>query len=343
MYRRKRVDPRVIGSFVVGAIILGVAGLAFFGPGGLISETRSYVLHFNSSVKGLNVGSPVRFRGVKIGQVRDINVRVRTSDFQFHIPVVIEIEPTRIEAEGSSKGFIDAIKTSFKGDPLEPLIDKGFRGQLVLDSLVTGQLYVNFDMYPNTPITLAKYETDYPELPTIPSSLGELTKTFEDIPLRDLANKLISSANGFERLVNSPSLHNGLKNFDTMSEQMTVLLSNMNEQVPPLMNSLQETVLAANKMINHVDQKIDPLANDFRQARIAFNSALEKFDAAAMETETTMKEFQGIASADSRLQQQLSATLQEINKAARSVRYLTTEIERDPQILLRGRGEGENH
>ena len=67
MSRRKRIDPRVIGSFVVGAVILSVAALLFFGPGGFLSETRSYVIYFDSSVKGLNVGSPVRFRGVKIG------------------------------------------------------------------------------------------------------------------------------------------------------------------------------------------------------------------------------------------------------------------------------------
>ena len=90
MNRRKKIDPRVIGSFVIGAIILAVAGLLFFGPGGFLAETKKYVIFFESSVKGLTVGSPVRFRGVKIGQIRQINVRLQTQGFKFYIPMSIK-------------------------------------------------------------------------------------------------------------------------------------------------------------------------------------------------------------------------------------------------------------
>jgi len=172
MHRRKRIDPRVIGSFVVGAILLSVAGLIFFGPGGIISETEIYVLHFDSSVKGLTVGSPVRFRGVKIGQVKDINVRVRTTDYEFYIPVIIEIEPSRIETDGTNLGLFDALKNTVKGgNPLDRLVEKGLRAQLQMDSLVTGRLYVNFDMHPDAPIYQVEYPSEYPTLPTISSSL----------------------------------------------------------------------------------------------------------------------------------------------------------------------------
>ncbi len=314
MYRRKRVDPRVIGSFVVGAILLSVAGLVFFGPGGLFSETSMYVLHFDRSVKGLNVGSPVRFRGVKIGQVKDINVRVRPTDFEFHIPVLIEIEPSRIEADGSEQGFIEALKTSMDGrDPIQSLVEKGLRAQLELDSLVTGQLYVNFDMHPNKPITLTGFKTDHPELPT---------------------------ADGFERMITSPSLHSGLAQFDQTATNLNQLLENLNTQLIPLAKSLRQTLGDARSMIAHMDEKIDPLSEDIQTARVSLEKALEKFSAAADKTSATMEQIQTLTSDDSRLQQQLSLTLQEMNNAARSVRYLSAEIERDPQILLRGRANG---
>lgn len=336
MFRRKRVDPRVIGSFVVGAILLGVAGLIFFGPGGLISETQRYVLHFDSSVKGLNVGSPVRFRGVKIGQVKDINVRIRPTDLKFRIPVVIEIEPSRIKPYGTKQGVLEAIKTSMRGkDPIQALVDKGLRAQLELDSLVTGQLYINFDMHPGTPINLIGAPTEYPELPTIRSSLGELTKTLEDLPLRELTNKLISSADGFEKLINSPSLHRGVAKVDSTITQLNTLLRNMNTELIPLARSLQQTLKDTRQMVAHVDGKIDPLVTEF-------NGAMASFDAAAQKTRETMQQAQSFTAADSRIQQQLSITLQEVNKAARSVRLLSAEIERDPQILLRGRSSGES-
>lgn len=341
MHRRKRVDPRVIGSFVVGAILVSVAGLIFFGPGGLVSETELYVLHFDSSVKGLTVGSPVRFRGVKIGQVKDINVRVRPSDFEFHIPVIIEIEPSRIEADGTNLGLFDALKQSVKGEnPLTRLIEKGLRAQLQMDSLVTGRLYVNFDMHPDSPIYQVDYPSEYPSLPTISSSLGELAKTFEELPLRELADKLIHSADGFERLVNSPSLHNGLEKFDQTTSQLNSLLISLNQQLTVLTDEMQVTLETTQKTLRstqgtleHLDKRIDPLSSEFSAAMQAFASASEK-------TETAMQGVQQMTANDSRLQQQLSLTLQELNRAARSVRYLSSELERDPQILLRGRKTG---
>ncbi len=335
MHRRKRIDPRVIGSFVVGAIILGVAGLIFFGPGGFISETQLYVLHFDSSVKGLTVGSPVRFRGVKIGQVKDINVRVRPSDFEFHIPVIIEIEPSRIKADGSQQGFFDALKTSLKGgNPIEHLVEKGLRAQLQFDSLVTGRLFINFDMYPNEPIYLADYPSEYPALPTIRSQLGELTKTFEDLPLRELADKLISSASGFERLVNSPSLHSGLAKLDGTATELNLLLQNLNSKLSALTGEMQVTLLTTRTTLEHLDKKLSPLSNDF-------STAMRAFEDASKQTDLTMQRVEQMTADDSRLQQQLSQTLQELNRTARSIRYLSTELEENPQILLRGRSSGE--
>jgi len=341
MYKRKRVDPRVIGTFVVGAILLGVAGLLFYGPGGLLSETELYVLHFDSSVKGLNVGSPVRFRGVKIGQVKEINVRVRPEDFDFRIPVVIEIETSRIEADGSKQDILSALKTSLNGEkPIQALVNKGLRAQLELDSLVTGQLYVNFDMFPNAPINLLGYSADHMELPTIPSSLGELTKTFEDLPLRQLAEKLVRAADGFERLITSPSLHGGLSRFDETMSQLNLLLTNINAQVGPLTKSLHQTLQQTQTTLKHLDDKVDPMSTDFHSAQQSLDSALEKFSAASEQTEETMERWKALARTDSQLQQNLTQTLKEISKAARSVRYLTTALERDPQLLLRGRVDG---
>ncbi|MEA3544586.1 MAG: MlaD family protein, partial [Thermodesulfobacteriota bacterium] len=329
-------------SFVVGAVILTVAGLLFFGPGGFFAETRSYVVYFDSSVKGLNVGSPVRFRGVKIGQVKEINVRVRLQDFEFYIPVVIEIEASRIEAEGTKLSLLDTLKTTIKGDDLMlPLVPKGLRAQMQMDSLVTGQLYVNLDMLPDAPLILTGYEHDFPELPAIKSSMAELTKTFEDIPLKELADKLIRSAEGFERLINSPSLHNALAKFDNTVSQLNLFLQNLNAELLPLANQLKETlqqgkstILDAQTTIAHIDRKIDPLAEKF-------TLAVEAVQEASVKTEAAMQQIKELSASDSQIMEQISLTLQEVNRTARSVRYLTTELERDPQMLLRGKINGE--
>ena len=360
MSRRKRIDPRVIGSFVIGAVILIVGGLLFFGPGGLLAETRRYVIHFDSSVKGLNVGSPVRFRGVKIGQVRDINVRVRPRDFDFHIPVLIEIEPSRITAEGSRQSLLEALKTSVQGaDPILSLVDKGLRAQLQLDSLVTGQLYVNLDMLPETPIQLSGYSSEYPELPSVSSSLEELTKTFEDLPLKQLADKLIRSAEGFEQLITSPGLHRALAGLDETTTQLNRLLSGLNRDLPDLMedfaNTLDETRATVRRLdsriselsgnfeetlrttrdaVTHLDRRIDPLSQQLA-------AALKSFDQAATSTAEAMHQLHQLSAQDSQLIERFSLALEDVSRTARSLRYLVNELERDPQMLLRGRPSGD--
>ena len=331
MYRRKRIDPRVIGSFVVGAIILSVAGLLFFGPGGLLTETSRYVIYFDSSVKGLKVGSPVRFRGVKIGQVKEINVRVRPKNFEFYIPVVIEIETARIRADGTKKSLMDTLKMTLQDEDLMlPLIAKGLRAQMALDSLVTGQLYVNLDMLPEAPLIITGYDSDYPELPAITSSLAEITRTFENIPFKELADKLISSAEGFETLVNSPNLHNALANLDKTTSQLNQFLENLNERFVPLVDTLEQTIEDGQTTIRHLDQKIDPLSEQLSQAAQAVHNA-------SVKTSAAMEQVKGLTGDDSQLMEQFGQTLHEMNMTAREIRYLTSEIEQDPQILLRGR------
>ena len=230
MNRRKKIDPRVIGSFVIGAIILTVAGLLFFGPGGFLAETKRYVIFFESSVKGLTIGSPVRFRGVKIGQIRQINVRLQTQGFKFYIPIVIEIDPSKFNVDGTDQNIVDVIKASvFGDDSILPLVKKGLRAEMRLDSLVTGQLYINMDMFPDTPIILTGGNSDYPELPAIKSSLEVLSQTFEEIPLKEMTNRLMRIIEGVDKLISSSTIHDTLENLNEATNQLNIFLQNLDK------------------------------------------------------------------------------------------------------------------
>lgn len=356
MNTRKKFDPRTIGIFVIGAILLIVVGLTFFGPGGLFTETRRYVIYFESSVKGLNVGSPVRFRGVRIGQVKEISIRVRPSDLEFHIPVVIELDPKKIRAEGSEQGLFDTLKTSVQAeDPILPLIAEGLRAQLQLDSLVTGQLFINLDMVPASPVSQVDLPGDYPQIPAISSSLAELTKTFEELPWQQLVDKLMQSADGVQRLFNSTHLHSAVEQLDTTTALLNELLTKLNQNIPPLLTKaeatldtshrtltgidatlaeafkeIDDTLKSARRTLDIIEQRVDPLAQSFDRGMDAFTEASNKVTVA-------MNQIESLAADDSFLLHQFSITMQELNRTLRSLRNLTNEIERDPQILLRGR------
>lgn len=356
MHTRRKVDPRVIGIFVIGAILLIVAGLLFFGPGGLFSETRRYVIYFESSVKGLNVGSPVRFRGVRIGQVKEINISFRPSDLEFHIPVIIELDPQKIRADGTEQGLFETLKTTVQGeDPILPLITEGLRAQLQLDSLVTGQLFINLDMIPGSPLTRVDIPSDYPQIPSITSAMAELTKTIEEIPLQLLVEKLMQSADGVQRLFNSPQLHNAIEQLDTATVLLTAVLTELNTALPSLLDKVESTLDSSHSTLAGIDRNIDKTFEEIEQTlttarstlqtieqrvepmATSFDRGMDSFTQASNKVSIAMKQVEALAGNDSVILQQISLTLQELNRTLRSMRYLADEIERNPQMLLRGR------
>src|SRR5215510_12910132 len=92
----RRANPTLIGAFIIGAVALIIIGILVLGRGQFFSETRTFVLFFDGSIKGLNVGSPVELQGVRIGSVTDIKVRYVSNSGEFHTPVYIQIDTNRI-------------------------------------------------------------------------------------------------------------------------------------------------------------------------------------------------------------------------------------------------------
>jgi len=179
----KKANKTLIGAFVVGAAILLILSLVVFGSGKFFSRTIKYVLFFEGSVKGLAIGAPVTFKGVKIGTVKDITL-VYDPHIRFaFIPVIIETEPDRIKGAPLNRDRKN----------LQFLIDTGLRAQLEIQSFLTGQLAVTLDFFPDKPVRLLGLIKDYPEIPTIPSPLGELQKNIGDIPVKEISLDLQES------------------------------------------------------------------------------------------------------------------------------------------------------
>ena len=130
----RKANPALIGAFVLGAIALGVAGLVVFGGGKFFRQTQEWVAYFgDESVKGLSIGSPVTFNGVKVGAVTDIKVVVDPKEMKIRTPVFFEMEAHRFtEASGGEIKFR-------KGAPgVKIMIERGLRAQLETQSFVTG-------------------------------------------------------------------------------------------------------------------------------------------------------------------------------------------------------------
>jgi paraquat-inducible protein B len=195
----KKVNKTVIGIFVVGALALLVAAIVVFGSGELFKRTDKFVLYFDGSVKGLAVGAPVTFRGVNIGTVKDISLIYDSNAGTITLPVIVEIEQGRIKGAPS---FGD-----LGGD--KKMIALGLRGNLEVQSFLTGQLMISFDFYPNKPAKLRGISNQYPELPTLPTS-PDISEIMNEIPIKEIAKNLEAATQGINKLVNSSAIPRNL-------------------------------------------------------------------------------------------------------------------------------------
>ncbi|MFA5145672.1 MAG: MlaD family protein [Candidatus Omnitrophota bacterium] len=191
----KKASKTVIGLFVIGAVILLLIAIMVFGSGMFFKETDEYVLFFDGSVKGLSVGAPVIFRGVKIGNVKSISLIYDAESRNVLIPVIIDVELARVKGVPDKPGYPD----------YKTLVKQGLRAKLEIQNFITGQLMLAFDFYPDNQEKLYGLIRKYPELPTLPIS-PDIFNVMNEIPIKEISKNLEESVRGINRLVNSEGI-----------------------------------------------------------------------------------------------------------------------------------------
>ncbi len=350
----KKANKTLIGVFVVTAIAMLVVAVIIFGSGKFFKEKHAYVAYFEGSVKGLRVGAPVMFRGVKIGEITDIALHFYAKDTTFKIPVMLTLYADQVVGMGLEL-------TQQEEDVLwEELLKEGFRAELQMQSLVTGQLLIQLDFYEDSPLNLhglkdLKLGPEVKEIPTIQSGLQLLGKKIEQIPLDEIVNDLKASLHGISTFVSSPEFSKSLHYFKQTLREARDLISHVDEKVDPLFAQVDQTLLDAQRLLRDVDHQVDPLATSFKStsddARKLLNNVnrrvgpvqedLKKTTArlrsALSSAESALAEIDGMVSEESDFRYYIDIFLREITLAARSVRALAEYLERNPDAILRGK------
>ncbi|BBO92331.1 MlaD family protein [Desulfosarcina ovata] len=334
-------NQSVIGAFVVGAVLLAVVGVIVLGSGKLFQDVEKFVLYFEGSVKGLNVGAPVTFRGVKIGSVTAITISTNPTTLEVRISVMIEIEKARIDrtVEMPDAGSED----------IKLLIEKGLRAKLDLQSMVTGQLQINLEFLPDEPARLSGFKHQYMEIPTVPTTFERFARKFERLPIEDMVNTASSSLQALEKLLNNPALPEMVSRLSQISANLENWTANLGQRTTPLVDSLQLIADHADQLILHIDSRLQPLARDADQALSSVKTAAEKMGRAADEftdlaegaqptIDQTLANVADLTSANSRERNELRNVLKELSEAARSIRLLASYLERHPEALITGKG-----
>ncbi|MEY4700425.1 MAG: hypothetical protein RL326_612 [Pseudomonadota bacterium] len=291
-------EPRYarIGMFVVGAACVIVFAVVFFGRGRFFEDTRTYISFFSGSVKGLTIGAPVSFRGARVGKVKDVSIVYKQDRDELIIPVLIELDVDSVVGLKSKA----SVGSMFGGpDLVTRLVDRGLRAQLALDSVVTGQLFVQLDFMPNVPVRrMADPDEDYPEIPTAPSPLEKLQETLQEIPLAELAKKTVSTISKIEDLLASDQVGNTFQNLNALLADLKGVTTNIDSRTATLATSLQETT--------------------------------HKLSRTLVALETTIQQTQPLMS-------KTSGAVDEVAASARALRRLADFLEQHPESLLRGK------
>ncbi len=326
----KHYNPALIGAFVIGAATLMVAAVLIFGSGGFFSERVHYVLYFERSVKGLQIGAPVDFRGVKIGTVTDIQVHFDSNDRTFRIPVYIELEPNRLTEVCCDEKSGKTAKGKYPALMIEKLVSRGLRARVEQESLVTGLLYVQLDFFPNTPINRVGGEQDIVELPTIPSSLQLISEKFEKLPLEALVTKVTKAVEGVERVVNSDDLAAAIVSLNRTLKTLEGLVANLDRRIEPLTADVNATLTAVQSLAQNFDSNAEPVLSSMENASREAQTAI-------IEVQKVFENVDGMVDEHSPLRFELEQTLVEVSAAARSIRQMADYFKHHPESLIYGK------
>lgn len=240
----KEPDKKMIGLFMAAGIAALLAVLGIYVKEKLFESNRNtLVMYFEESIKGLNVGSSVVFKGVEIGKVAKIDLIASSDDLNFSIPVYVKLD--------SHQGIY--INESFdeKKRQLNELIEKGLRARLTTQSYLTGQLIIELEMMPGTPIVIKNKnpDSDVLEIPTVLSPMGELSKGFQAIPIRQSVEKF----NDFLDELN--------KQLPVILPQISQIVNNVNNVVKDNRKASADTIDNLNKAINNISEAAKAMRN----------------------------------------------------------------------------------
>ncbi len=313
----RRVNPTLIGAFVVGAIVLGVTAFLLLGDVGLFQDREKVIMYFTGSVEGLNKGAPVNVRGVKVGTVIDIDIVLDPRSGELLIPVIVQFEPDAVEYVRN----ITVPDTDL--DPLQFLIDElGLRAQLQLQSLLTAQMAIELDYHPGTPVHY-RGEGGLSEIPTIPMRFEKFNKHLQNLPVEQILDDITSTLAAINRIVSSPEILETINSVNQAMTTVNALAGNINNHLQPLAVTTRETLASLDELARNANRSLQPIAAD---TQIALQDA-----------QRALRRVEALLSEDSTQIYRLTVALDEIVAAARSIRMFAETIERQPETLLRGK------
>lgn len=328
---KTKASPAVVGAFVIGAFALAILALLSFGGFHFFEKPERFVVYFDESVSGLDQGSAVKMRGVRVGRVTSLNIRYDATKNRSVVAVVCELN--RDMVTDPRGGIVDVSSRS----ELELLVQRGLRAQLGVAGLATGLLFVELDFrdpkeYPAPPPAAGERYVVVPQIPSAISEfqagIGEVLgkvrtidfaalvrdiatlaqtarKEIEGVDLKGLADQWKKTGAQFEALANNPEFKQTFDNLNAAIGDLRGTIGRLDAQIAPTTKELNETLTAARK-------------------------TMQDFSATAAAAQAFIAAQGGVGP-------ELTRTFAHLNEAADAVTRLVDFIERNPNALITGR------
>lgn len=316
----RKANPTLIGAFVLGGVLIAVVAVVVFGSGSLFRDTKVFMSFFDSSVSGLEVGAPVKFRGIDIGEVTDVLIDLPDAQRvigDIRIAVVYEVDREKLEERGATARMADP----FNVDSLRAL---GIRAQLSTESLVTGRKYIALDADPFHPVEFTPVPgAPYPEIPTVNTGLEGVEEKLQGI-VADLGKVKLDS------LVNVATGALGQIHTLASSPQLTRAI----EALPDAVDNLNRTVSELRDLMANVDSTLVPLREGILGTADRTTAAMEQLQA-------TLANVDDAVQPTSPVSVRFEEAMKELSAASRALRDLADYLERNPSAILRGKPGGD--
>lgn len=319
---------------MVGGFLLAAGLVVIFGAGEYFKKKDRFVLYFEDSVKGLDVGAPVCFFGVKVGLVTKVEIVFDSRNFTFCTPVYVEVDTERVRLMEYGAEVEQELASMTEKEFRNELVARGLRAQLKVDSLLTGKLYVDVGMYPDRAFHVAGKSKTLYELPTVLSDISELSRTMDSVSFQSILEGVASTVESVDSLTSSLAESHLIQDVSEAVVEFKGLVAQTRKTVDPLAESIQETARDTRRLVVNSDAGMQKTFGILEEVGTSSRDMMGKAGKTLDSIELSLGK-------DSAMIYRINRMLSEVSETARSMRILVDYLERHPDALVFGKAQGE--
>ncbi len=263
------------------------------------------VTYLRGSVRGLSVGSPVELFGMRIGSVTDVRLHYDTVAKEIGVAVHLDVQPDRFTVENAPQAQ----------DPMavaRALLAQGLRAQLKTTNLITGQLSIGLDFFPDVPVAAPTTEGDVLVLPSQPGDMAGITRSISDVadklnrlPVDEIGRTVLSTLKSVDQLTGSPELKASLQSMASATASLKDVLRQLDSGLSPALKRLPELTASLQKATDNAGRAMGSINDGY--------------------------------GADSDFHRSMDRLLSQVTEMTRAVRFLAEFLDAHPEALVRGR------